>query len=73
MAPTVDVDISRDTVAAVAGEAVLTMALLGRCLIPLYCQVVMGHPQLPVSRLWFQFEWLTLQFKKKVLITIVKY
>lgn len=29
MAPTVDVDISRDTVAAVAGEAVLTMALLG--------------------------------------------
>lgn len=61
MAATVYVDISRDAVAAVTGEAVLTVALLGRCLIPLHCEVVMGHPQLPVSRLWVQFEWLTLK------------
>lgn len=61
MAAAVDVDISCDAVAAVAREAVLTVALLGRCLIPLHCQVVMGQPQLPVSWLWVQFEWLTLK------------
>lgn len=50
MATAVNVDVSCDTITAVAGEAVLTVALLRRCLIPLHCQVVMGHPQLPVSR-----------------------
>lgn len=61
MAATVNVDIPCNSIAAVAGEAVLTVALLGRRLIPLYCQVVMGHPQLSVSRLWVQFKWLTLK------------
>lgn len=60
MATAVNVDVACDTITAVAGEAVLTVALLGRCLVPLHCQVVMGHPQLPVSRLWVQFERLTL-------------
>lgn len=59
MAAAVDVDVSCDAIAAVTGEAVLAVALLGRCLIPLHRQVVVGHPQLPVSRLWVQFEWLT--------------
>lgn len=52
MAATVDVCIPCDTVAAVAGEAVLIVALLGQCLVPLHCQIVVGHPQLPVSGLW---------------------
>lgn len=49
MAAAVDVDIPCDTVAALAGEAVLTVALLGRRLVPLHRQAVMGHPELPVS------------------------
>lgn len=49
MAATVDVDVSCDAVAAVTREPVLTVALLGRCLISLHCQVVVGQPQLPVS------------------------
>lgn len=49
MAAAVDVDVPCDPVAAVAGEAVLTVALLGRRLVPLYCQIVMGHPELSVS------------------------
>lgn len=71
MAAAVDVDVSRDAIAAVAGEAVLTVALLGRRLVPLHCQVVMGHPQLPVSRLRVQFEWLT--FWDKSFETISKH
>lgn len=61
MAATVDVDVSRDSIAAVAGETVLTVALLGRRLISLHCHVVMGHPQLAVSGLWVQFEWLAFE------------
>lgn len=49
MAAAVDVDVPCDTVAAVAGEAVLTVVLLGGRLVPLHRQVVVGHPQLPVS------------------------
>ena len=63
MAAAVDVDVSCDSVAAVAGEAVLTVALLGQRLVPLHCQVVVGHPQLPVSGLCVQLEGLTLKRK----------
>lgn len=66
MAPTVDVDVSRYAVAAVAGESVLTVALFGRRLVPLHRQVVVGHPQLSVSRLWVQPERLT--FGKKCVV-----
>lgn len=48
MAAAVDVDVSCDAVAAVTGEAVLTVALLGQRLVPLHRQVVVGQPQLPV-------------------------
>lgn len=65
MAAAVDVDVPCDPVAAVAGEAVLTVALLGRRLVPLYCQIVMGHPELSVSWLWVQLKWLTLKKEKK--------
>lgn len=65
MASAVDVDVSRHAVAAVAGKSVLTVALFGRRLIPLHCQVVVGHSQLSVSRLWVQPERLT--FEKSVL------
>lgn len=61
MAPTVDVDISHHAIAAVAGESVLTVALFGWRLVPLHRQVVVGHPQLSVSRLWVQPEWLTFE------------
>lgn len=36
VAAAVDVDVSRDAVAAVAGEALLTLALLGRRLVSLH-------------------------------------
>ena len=49
MTAAVDVDVPRDAVAAVTGEAVLTVALLGGRLIPLYCQVVVRYLELPVS------------------------
>ena len=65
MAPTVDVDISHHAVAAVAGESVLTVALFGRCLVPFHRQVVVGDPQLSVSRLRVQSKRLT--FGKSVL------
>lgn len=67
MAPTIDVDVSHHAVAAVAGESVLTVTLFGRRLVPLHCQVVVGHPQLSVSRLWVQPERLT--FEKSVLFS----
>lgn len=51
MASTVDVDVSCDTVAAVAGEAILTVTLLRQTLISLNRQVIVGYPQLAVSRL----------------------
>ena len=49
MAAAVNEDVSCDTVAAMGGEFVLAVALLGRRLVPLHRQVVMGHPQLLVS------------------------
>ncbi len=49
MAAAVDVHVSCDAVAAVAGEAVLAVALLRRCLVSLHCEVVMGQSQLAVS------------------------
>lgn len=65
MAPAVNVDVSHHAVAAVAGEPVLTVALFGRRLVPLHRQVVVGHPQLSVSRLWVQPKRLTFWEKKK--------
>lgn len=65
MAPAVNVDVSQHAVAAVAGEPVLTVALFGRRLVPLHRQVVVGHPQLSVSRLWVQPKRLTFWKKKK--------
>lgn len=73
MAATVDEDISRDTIAAMAREAVLAVALFGGCLIPLHSQVVMGHPQLPVSWFWVQPEWLTFKGTKKKRNLFLKY
>lgn len=61
VAAAVDVDVSHDAIAAVAGESLLTVALLGRRLVSLHCQVVVGQPQLPVRRLWIQLERLTLK------------
>lgn len=60
MAAAVDVDVSCDAVAALVHEGpLLIVALLGRRLVPLHCQVVMGHFQLPMRRLWVQLERLT--------------
>lgn len=61
MAAAVDVHVSRDAVAAVAAEAILAVALLGRGLVPLHGQVVVGDPQLSVGGLWIQLERLTLK------------
>lgn len=61
MAAAVDVDVSHDAVAAVAGEALLTVALFGRRLISLHRQIVVRQPQFPVRRLWIQLEGLTLK------------
>lgn len=58
VAPAVDVHIPCDAVAALAGEAVLSVALLGQRLISLHCQVVMGDLQLLVGGLGVQLEWL---------------
>lgn len=52
----VDVDVSHHTVAALAGEAVLTVAFLRRGLVSLHRQVVMGHLQLLVGRFGIQLE-----------------
>lgn len=58
MAPAVDVDVANNTIAALAAEALLAVALLGRGLIPLHRQVVVGDLQLLVGRFGVQFEWL---------------
>lgn len=65
VAAAVDVDVPHDAVAAVAGEALLTVALLGRRLISLHRQIVVRQPQFPVRRLWIQLEWLTLKISNK--------
>lgn len=56
MASAVDVDVGHNTVAALAAEALLAVALLGRGLIPLHRQVVVGDLQLLVGRFGVQFE-----------------
>lgn len=65
MTPAVDEDVSHHAVAALAGEAVLAVAFLGRAFIPLHRQVVVGHLQLLVSRLGVQLERLTWQMREK--------
>lgn len=56
MASAVDVDVAHNAVAALAAEALLAVALLGRGLIPLHRQVVVGDLQLLVGRFGVQFE-----------------
>lgn len=58
VAPTVDVDVPHHAVAALAGEALLAVALLGRGLVPLHRKVVVGDLELLVGRFGIQFEWL---------------
>ena len=68
VAATVDVDVARHAVVALAGEAVLALGLLGGRLLALHCQVVVGHLQLAVGRLRVQLERLAcgsnVEFKK---------
>lgn len=73
MAAAVDVDVSRDAVAAVAGEALLAVALLGRRLVSLHRQVVMGQPQLSVRRLGIQLERLTLKIRCQGFPNVLRY
>lgn len=56
MAAAVDEDVAHHAVAALAGETLLAVGLLGRGLVPLHRQVVMGDLQLLVSRFGVQLE-----------------
>lgn len=56
MATAVDEDVPHHAVAALAGEAILAVALLGRGFVPLHRQVIVGHLQLLVGRFGIQLE-----------------
>lgn len=64
MAAAVYVDVSHHTIAALAAETLLAVALLGRGFVSLHCQVVVGHLQLLVGRFGIQFEWLALKKRR---------
>lgn len=68
MASAVDVDVGDDAVAALAGEAVLAVALLRRALVTFHRQVVVGNLQLPVGRLGIELEGLASGEESSLLI-----
>lgn len=66
MAAAVDVDVAHHAVAALAGEALLAVAFLGRGFVPLHRQVIVEHLQLLVGRFGVQLEWLAWSRRKKL-------